>query len=382
MSDRFQECRRDSTSTCSVVRSEAGWSVATVGSHATEHIRSWDPAGSLWNAEQKTLDPASRDRSARVLSWLYQELRLLDDLPWPAATTVQVTLTQGHREYHNSEGIDASIGITQWEVSLTHHCGASLRRVASHSNELRAVGHYLVANRPGPTPDGQGSRSVLGSGADLPLVLAPEVAGILIHELVGHAMEEGDLWPGEQLLPPGTDVVADVPPSRDLDDEGIVTAPQVLVANGRVSRRMRDRMGCLVDGARPAGHAWASPHSAIPRLRLPNLRLEVSSRAGRETVPGRFLRCQAVRGARYFRGQALLDVIAAEPGSRPGSAATHQCRLAARLQDLTDLTVLTKGNHLEPSPAGMCIKNGEPLPSKTVAPELLFPCSSRLLLRT
>lgn len=380
MAEAFQEWRRDSTTTCIAVLCGAAWSIAMPESHSTGHLRRYNPAKLTWNVERRTLKPVMHDHAQLVLSRLRQNLRLLGDLPWPPTAAVQVVLTQGRREYNNSEGTNTSFIITQWEVSLTHLFGTSLRRVTFRSDELRTLSDYLIANQ--PTSESPTRGPLFGSGRDLPIVLAPDVAGVLIHELVGHAMEEDDLRPDQQLLPPGMDVVAEPPPGRNLDDEGISAIPHVLIASGRVSRHVRDRMGCVSVGGRPTGHAWASPHSSLPRLRLPNLRLQVSSRAGGESAPDRFVRCRAVRGARYFHGQALLDVATAELVSPMGQKAIRPCRLVVGPGELIELISLAQDQPPDALPAGICVKNGDPLPSRTIGPELLFPSASRLIVST
>jgi hypothetical protein len=382
MGDAFVERRRDSTTTFSAFLSGTEWSIAPPESHTTDHLRSHDPAERTWNIERSTRDPVERDHVASALSCLRTDLRPLVDLPWPPATAVHVTLTQGRREYSNSEGTESSFSLTQCDISLAHDSGVSLRRAVSRSDELPAVSEYLIANLSRLMSKGSPERAVLDAGADLPVVLAPGVAGVLLHELVGHAMEEDDLQPGQRLLPAGMSVVAEPPPRRGVDDEGVSTSSRVLVADGRVAHRVRDRMGCRSSAHRPTGHAWASPHAPSPRLRLPNLRLLGHPRDGRERPPDRFLHCRAVRGARYFHGQALLDVAIADLVSPGGLEATEPCRLTIGSGDLADAISLGRDDPPDPFPAGICVKNGEPLPSSATGPTLMFASTARLIVRT
>ena len=109
-----------------------------------------------------------------------------------------------------------------------------------------------------PAPDGV-----------MPVVLAPGVAGIIVHELVGHALEEdvvsrGGSWLAsrtEEVGPRGLRIVDDPRRGRvpwKIDDTGEAVVPISLIEEGRVAQRLgkgrlrrssfpeppRPRMGC------------------------------------------------------------------------------------------------------------------------------------------
>ncbi|HZB50142.1 MAG TPA: metallopeptidase TldD-related protein [Mycobacteriales bacterium] len=206
----------------------------------------------------------------------------------------------------------------------------------------------LLLGTTGPDP---GS----GRARRRPLLLEPAVAGVLLHELVGHAVEEGDAAEGTRVLPPGVDVRAEPLRATVVDDAGVPTSSVPLVVDGRVS-------------APPRGHAWVGAHGPRPRTRLPLLRVS----AGRPGVepPADVLRCRAVRGARYFRGLALLDLARVE---RPGG--THRpaaARAVVRAADLVAATLLAGGPE-SPGRYGLCVKDGDGLPSRVDCPALLLP---------
>jgi hypothetical protein len=379
MNEGFQERRRDSTCTYRATRCAAAWSLTGPETIVTDHRRSRHPATPEWDVGRTTCTPGPTDCPRPGWSMLEEILRPLEDLRWPPDTTVQLTLVHGRREYRNSQGTDVSFDLSRWEMSLTHRCGRSLRRVTSHQDKVFAMGKYLVANPPLPPQDGSPLRSARVACSGRAVVLGSAVTGVLFHELIGHATEEGDLPAGRRLLPPGFEVVAEPPAHRYLDDEGIESVPLVVIADGWVVTRLRDRRGCLDPADRPSGHAWASPHASTPRLRLPHLSVHAHPVA-RGTVPAEgLLHCGAVRGARYFRGQAVLDVASAEliwPGGREALA---PFRLAVGLGDLADVVALTDATTRDQAPAGLCVKNGEPLPSRTAGPELLLPVGAQLL---
>lgn len=376
MSERFEELRRDSTSTYHAIRCAAGWSLSGPEALLTDHRRSRCGAGSEWEIRRVTGTAPTADRPAGR-SLLEENLRLLDGLRWPPDTTVKFTLVHGRRDYRNSRGTEATIDISRWEVSMTHHCGRSLRRVTPHQDGVLALGEYLVANPPPLAPPSR--RPARSSDGARAVVLAPAVTGVLLHELVGHAGEEGHLTAGQRILPPGFQITAEPPAGRHLDDEGVESAPLVVVADGLVVTRLRDRQSCQDRADRPSGHAWASPHAPAPRLRLPQLGVHARPVDYGAVPTEGLLHCRAVRGARYFRGQAVLDVASAELVRPGGREAVAPLRLAVGLDGLADAVALTDGTTRDQAPAGLCVKNGEPLPSWTAGPELLLPAGAQLL---
>ena len=97
------------------------------------------------------------------------------------------------------------------------------------------------------------------------VVFAPAIAGIWIHELVGHAAEADVAAHGKSWLTPEIDRVHEVltvidDPRRaraawNIDDEGTSVRPVALVHDGRPKELLHSRRTALESGAKTTGHA-------------------------------------------------------------------------------------------------------------------------------
>lgn len=110
-------------------------------------------------------------------------------------------------------------------------------------------------------------------------VFAPGVAGIVAHELVGHAME-GDLvarrrsWiHGAALQAAARAVTVTDDPRRGrgawmIDDEGVVARETVLIEKGRPVGMLLDRSSASALGKAPTGHGRRSSYleAVLPRM--------------------------------------------------------------------------------------------------------------------
>lgn len=370
MVEPFRERRHDHTVTCAAVLSGTTWSVGVPESRQTEHLRSYVPGENRWEVYYATLAPGRLDLAQQVVTDVHQALSVHGDQRWPVDTTVRLEVTGGRRDYSNSEETAVSFAIEKWELSLTHRSGASLRRLTDHSRKLSYLVDYLTAQWRWPETPTRNERNVPEGGA--PVLLASSAAGVLIHELVGHALEEGDVWPGQQLLPAGVHVTAEAASLTGVDDEGVPTKTRRVIGDGNVLLTVRDRMSTMDTCGPPTGHAVASPHAPMPRLRLPNLHMCADEEVQETSLPEHFIRCTAVRGARYFHGQAVLDVARAELVTQSGTAPLPPFRLAVGHHELRDLVVITHQGRPEVTPPGLCIKHGEPLSSMVTCPPLLL----------
>ena len=121
-------------------------------------------------------------------------------------------------------------------------------------------------------------------GGDVgPVVLAPGVAGLLIHEALGHP-SEADRAPGTHRAklrlglavgPPSLGVIdrADIAGCRGalpFDDEGTVCKPATLVAEGRWVGLLHTRRTAREDGVAPTGNARTTSflHPPLSRMRV------------------------------------------------------------------------------------------------------------------
>ena len=121
------------------------------------------------------------------------------------------------------------------------------------------------------------------SGA-MAVVLGPGFPGILLHEAVGHGLE-GDAHRkrssvfagrmGEMVAAPGVTVVDDATlPGRmgslNIDDEGVPGERTVLIANGRLTGLMQDRLNARLMNQRPTGNARRQSYAHLPMPRMTN----------------------------------------------------------------------------------------------------------------
>jgi hypothetical protein len=138
---------------------------------------------------------------------------------------------------------------------------------------LESAAHYLV------------SRAEARLGAldppkgEIPIVFAPGVGGILIHELVGHALEADTVLAGQSWLagsdtplPPSGLMVIDDPrrgraPWR-VDDEGEEARVVSLLRGGRVAGELHDRTTAAISERQTNGHGRRSSFREPVRPRM------------------------------------------------------------------------------------------------------------------
>ena len=109
-------------------------------------------------------------------------------------------------------------------------------------------------------------------------VLAPGLGGILMHEIVGHALEAdalfSDSWLAgseDQLAPRELTVIDDPRRGRapcSFDDEGERTAATPLLREGRVAGSLQDQSRSRQSGCRPTGHGRRASYRdpILPRM--------------------------------------------------------------------------------------------------------------------
>jgi TldD protein len=122
-----------------------------------------------------------------------------------------------------------------------------------------------------------------GVAGTMPVVLAPGEGAVLLHEIVGHALE-ADQAMNTPLLAPGRKVAIPALTVRDRgdgpDDEGTPARTVVLIARGVVAGMMHDRLTAAIAGGTSTGNGrrcdFRTP--AQPRMRA----LEIA--AGKESA--------------------------------------------------------------------------------------------------
>ncbi|WP_157756904.1 metallopeptidase TldD-related protein [Plantactinospora sp. KBS50] len=257
-----------------------------------------------------------------------------------------------HTSIPELRGIEFDHRTARWELSWRNDLGQTTTRAADSLPDLVAS----IDRNPIVAASSEPMDTVR---AGEPILLAPGVAGILLHELIGHAAEQGDLSVGTRVLPPGTDLRS-LPARPDLDDEGVPVQAHDLVVDGEYAIPVHDR----ASGGPPSGDAWCAAHGVAPKARL--IRLTVTSYIpGRSTSDGLVHVLRSTGGA-YFHGFAMVNVALARRGTRPIAAV----RLGVSIADLA------RGQW---GPAGqvqiadgVCVKDGEALPSIIASPPLIL----------
>ncbi len=123
------------------------------------------------------------------------------------------------------------------------------------------------------------SRRGPGRWSTVPAVFAPSIAGVVVHELIGHSLE-GDIVLGgasrlmklrEPRFARELTVVEDPHRGRapwTIDDEGTPSRPVVLVQGGRVTGALHDLTTARAAGAQSTGHGRRASYldRVLPRL--------------------------------------------------------------------------------------------------------------------
>ena len=126
--------------------------------------------------------------------------------------------------------------------------------------------------------------SVAAPAGEMPVVMGPGWAGVLLHEAVGHGLE-GDFNRkgtsafsgriGERVASPGVTVVDDgaihqLRGSLTIDDEGTPTQRNVLIEDGILKGYLQDRLNARLMGMAPTGNGRRESFAHAPMPRMTN----------------------------------------------------------------------------------------------------------------
>jgi predicted Zn-dependent protease len=221
-------------------------------------------------------------------------------------------------------------------------------------------------------------------GGSLPVVFAPGAGGVVIHELVGHALEADTVAAGRSWLAAGTTEVA----ARDVrvvddprrgrvawhtDDEGEPARATALLRDGRVASQLHDLRSAWLARRQPTGHGRRSSHAEPVRPRMGCTFLAGGTCAPEETIAsverGVYVRRLEAGSVDTLRGVALFRVTDADriiDGrlERPLAPFLLEVRGAVALRTLemiaTDLEL--------DACIGSCVREGQPLSTSVGAP--------------
>jgi TldD protein len=123
---------------------------------------------------------------------------------------------------------------------------------------------------------------------EMPVVLAPGHAGVLIHEAVGHLLEAdfnrkktSVFWnkAGKRIGAPAVTIYDDptIPGSRGsyaVDDEGTVPRKTLLIENGVIRGLLQDKLSARLMGRPLTGHGRRQDYTDVPIPRMANTYIE------------------------------------------------------------------------------------------------------------
>ena len=188
-------------------------------------------------------------------------LLAFDERPMVRLTCVAIAEKDGAREYGFSGG-GGRVGLEHFARMMTpEEIGREAAREALHLLEAR------------PAPAGE-----------MPVVLSPGHAGVLIHEAVGHLLEADFIrkktsvfWNkiGKKV---GSDPVTifddpTIPAFRGsyrIDDEGSAPGKTLLIERGFVRGLLQDRLSARLLKMAPTGHGRRQDYTDIPIPRMAN----------------------------------------------------------------------------------------------------------------
>ncbi len=224
----------------------------------------------------------------------------------------------------------------------------------------------------------------------MPVILDPDMTGLITHEAFGHNCEADLVWAGESIVAGkvGQQVAAesvtivDDPTLRihngtvEYDDEGTPTQRHVLVENGILRGFLHSLETAAHFGVEPNGAARAAGISAVPIPRMSNTFIEPGDAAVDDLVSevkrgvlierslGGYV--MTTQGRFSFRGETGYEIENGRLGRR-----IRNCNLTgATLETLLGVRGVSKDFELRDS--GTCGKRGQGVPVSTGGPYLLI----------
>jgi TldD protein len=285
-------------------------------------FRKTQPAGDLYPL-LRPVHRASLEEKIEIVKRAYLACQTSD----PKIKKVKV-LFQDHVQFVsviNSEGEEAGDARPQVKLVCTAVAEKRRRKELGFSGGGGRVGLEYFERRLSPEQIGREAaaeallllEAVEAPAGEMPVVLAPGHAGVLVHEAVGHLLEAdfnrrktSIFWDklgkrvGSSLL-----TIFDDPTrpsfrgSYNMDDEGTHPAKTLLIDRGVVHSFLQDRLSARVMGRPLTGHGRRQDYTCIPIPRMSNTYVD----AGQDD-PGDILRSVA-RGiyAERFEGGEVED---------------------------------------------------------------------------
>jgi TldD protein len=217
-----------------------------------------------------------------------------------------------------------------------------------------------------------------------PVVFAAGVGGLVMHELVGHALEGDTVLRGASALAsatgaalPSVVTVIDDPTSTPsgwlIDDEGEEARRTTLVESGRVSGRLHDQGSALLARSGATGHGRRASFRDVVRPRMGCTFLEPGTIDPGEVVAsvedGVHVRRMETASVDARTGEAFFRVTDADRIVK-GSIHVPLEPFLLRIDMVEGLSTLSHvANDLTfDTCVGSCVRDGQPLPTTVGAP--------------
>ena len=221
-------------------------------------------------------------------------------------------------------------------------------------------------------------------GGDQPVVFAPGAGGVMLHELVGHALEADAVLGGRSWLAAGTAEVAarevrivDDPRRGRVawrfDDEGEPARATPLLRDGRVASQLHDLRSAWLARRPPTGHGRRAGYAEPVRPRMGCTFLAAGSCAPEETIAsvsrGVYVRRLEAGSVDTRTGTAVFRVTDAD---RIVEGRIERALLPFLLEvrgvdALGSLGMIADDLELDTC-IGSCVKDGQPVATSVGAP--------------
>ena len=225
---------------------------------------------------------------------LLLEMHKRAKVPDVTSTTVLYSESELKVEYSNSEGVEAEYSLVRTGFAVTAVASQNGIFQMARGSEFDVCGYELfdkydaleLAEEAGNTAVELLSAKV-PKGGRMPVILDQELAGVFIHEAVGHAVEADHVVEGNSILSgkvgsqiaaPCITVVDD--PSMHgfgyypMDDEGVESVATNVIDNGVLKSYLHSReTAALLPGTGRPGHARSQGLSR-PIIRMSNTYIE------------------------------------------------------------------------------------------------------------
>ncbi len=325
---------------------------------------------------------------------LLLEMHKRAKVPDVTSTTVLYSESELKVEYSNSEGVEAEYSLVRTGFAVTAVASQNGIFQMARGSEFDVCGYELfdkydaleLAEEAGNTAVELLSAKV-PKGGRMPVILDQELAGVFIHEAVGHAVEADHVVEGNSILSgkvgsqiaaPCITVVDD--PSMHgfgyypMDDEGVESVATTVIDDGVLKSYLHSReTAALLPGTGRPGHARSQGLSR-PIIRMSNTYIENGDSGFDEMLAemkdGVYL--IGSRGGQVNPGEGVFQ-FNAERGYmvENGELTTPLCdvSLSGQILDILQNVQMAAGDMKMNS--GRCGKGGQAVPVCDGSPHIL-----------